>query len=167
MTNSRIFNPWTFILKHNGGILFVYQVVQFTIYHILTSARTCTQRSTAGNLGKLWTRLAGSFDRGTSGKDHRRTSCASSRKTSSFYLGVYSGSCCRTQIPSSASFSPLTFSIIFSYSPPFSSAKGQNEVAGTDARLILLSSSCLSVCCSMLDFWLAASGHWEPVRPLY
>lgn len=141
--------------------------LQFTTYSLLQGHVHKDPHSAAGNLGKLWTIPAGSFDRGTSGKDHRRTSYASSRKTSSFYLGVYSGSYCRTQIPSSASFLPLTFSIIFSYSPPFSSAKGQNEVAGTDARQILPSSSCLSVCCSMLEFWLAASGHWEQVRSLY
>lgn len=122
--------------------------------------------SIAGNLCKLWPILAGSFDHGTSGTDHQRTSCASSRKMLSFYLGVYSGSCCRTQIPSGASFLQLTFSTMISCSQPSSLARGQNAVEGTDAQLLLLSFSCLSVSCSMLEFWPAASGCWEPMRPL-
>lgn len=162
-----MFNTWTFKAQWWYS-MFVYQLVQFTTYSLLQGCHVHKDpHSTGVNLWKLWTILAGLFDHGTSGKDHRRTSCASSRKMSSFYLGVYSGSCCRTQIPSSASFLQLTFSITFSYNQPFSLAKGQNGVEGTDARPLLLSSSCLSVCCSTLEFWPGAAGHWGPRRPLY
>lgn len=115
----------------------------------------------------FWPTLSGLFGHGTSGKDRQHTSFASSRMTSSFYLRVYSGFYCRTQIPSGAFSLQPSSSIIFSYNQPSSSAKGQNEVGETFWRQLSQSFSCLFVHCSMSRFWQGASGHLEAGAPLY
>lgn len=71
-----------------------------------------------GESQHFWPTLSGLFGHGTSGKDRQHTSFASSRRMSSFYLRVYSGFYCRTQIPSGAFSLQPSSSIIFSYNQP-------------------------------------------------
>lgn len=123
-------------------------------HHTHTDTQLITEKSWI-----FWSILSSLFDRDTSDKDHQHTSFASSRKTSSFYLRAYSGSYCRRQIPLSVFFLQQSFSIIFSYNQPSSLATGHYEVEETYRWQLSQSSSCLFSNCSMLQFWLVASGR--------